>query len=130
LTEDGLGGSSVDSISAIAVDSSLSAYVTGETFSYNFPYAGYQSMEFGILPSAFLTKLSHKVVFQRTLIAARNEIDSLVNAGYLHLRILGDIGMPASRVLSDEIRNVRIYFPIVTSIILSVLLTLILRLFG
>jgi hypothetical protein len=53
-----LGGSSVDSISAIAVDSSLSAYVTGETFSANFPYAGYQSMEFGVLPSAFLTKLS------------------------------------------------------------------------
>jgi Beta-propeller repeat len=53
-----LGGASVDSISAIAVDSSLSAYVTGETFSYNFPYAGYQSTEFGGLPSAFLTKLS------------------------------------------------------------------------
>ncbi len=53
-----LGGSSVDSISGIAVDSSLSAYVTGETFSTNFPYAGYQSMMFGGVSSAFLTKLS------------------------------------------------------------------------
>jgi Beta-propeller repeat len=53
-----LGGSVVDSISGIAVDSSLSAYVTGEAVSPNFPYAGYQSMEFGGSPSAFLTKLS------------------------------------------------------------------------
>jgi len=53
-----LGGSVVDSISAIAVDSSLSAYVTGEAVSSNFPYAGYQSTMFGGSPSAFLTKLS------------------------------------------------------------------------
>jgi hypothetical protein len=53
-----LGGSNVDSISAIAVDSSLSAYVTGEATSPDFPYAGYQSMMFGGSPSAFLTKLS------------------------------------------------------------------------
>jgi Beta-propeller repeat len=53
-----LGGSNVDSISAIAVDSSLSAYVTGEAVSSDFPYAGYQSMMFGGSPSAFLTKLS------------------------------------------------------------------------
>ncbi|WP_433983811.1 SBBP repeat-containing protein [Tunturiibacter empetritectus] len=53
-----LGGSDVDSISAIAVDSSLSAYVTGESVSHDFPYAGYQSTMFGGSPSAFLTKLS------------------------------------------------------------------------
>jgi hypothetical protein len=53
-----LGGSVVDSISAIAVDSSLSAYVTGEAVSGDFPYAGYQSTMFGGSPSAFLTKLS------------------------------------------------------------------------
>ena len=53
-----LGGSSVDSISAIAVDSALSVYVTGETFSSDFPYAGYQSTVFSGKSSAFLTKLS------------------------------------------------------------------------
>jgi hypothetical protein len=53
-----LGGSNVDSISGIAVDSSLSAYVTGEAASNDFPYAGYQSTMFGGSPSAFLTKLS------------------------------------------------------------------------
>ena len=53
-----LGGKNVDSISAIAVDSSLSAYVTGETLSADFPYAGYQSMQFSGTPNAFLTKLS------------------------------------------------------------------------
>jgi hypothetical protein len=53
-----LGGSVVDSISAIAVDSSLSAYVTGEAVSPDFPYAGYESTMFGGSPSAFLTKLS------------------------------------------------------------------------
>ena len=53
-----LGGSNVDSISAIAVDSSLSAYVTGEAVSHDFPYAGYQSTMFGGSPSAFLAKLS------------------------------------------------------------------------
>ena len=53
-----LGGSSIDSIAAIAVDSSLSAYVTGETFSTDFPFAGYQSMMFAGKSSAFLTKLS------------------------------------------------------------------------
>ncbi|MBB5343821.1 hypothetical protein HDF10_001796 [Edaphobacter lichenicola] len=53
-----LGGSDVDSISAIVVDSSLSAYVTGESVSHDFPYAGYQSTMFGGSPSAFLTKLS------------------------------------------------------------------------
>ncbi|WP_353063765.1 SBBP repeat-containing protein [Tunturibacter psychrotolerans] len=53
-----LGGSNVDSISGIAVDSSLSAYVTGEAISSDFPYAGYQSTMFGGSPSAFLTKLS------------------------------------------------------------------------
>ncbi|MBB5329771.1 SBBP repeat-containing protein [Tunturiibacter gelidoferens] len=53
-----MGGSNVDSISGIAVDSSLSAYVTGEAASNDFPYAGYQSTMFGGSPSAFLTKLS------------------------------------------------------------------------
>jgi len=53
-----LGGSSIDSISAIAVDSSLSAYVTGETLSTDFPFAGYQSTVFSGKSSAFLTKLS------------------------------------------------------------------------
>ena len=53
-----LGGSSVDSISAIAVDSALSVYVTGETFSSDFPFAGYQSTVFSGKSSAFLTKLS------------------------------------------------------------------------
>jgi hypothetical protein len=55
-----LGGSQVDSISAIAVDNSLSVYVTGETFSPDFPFAGYQSMWFPASGngSAFLTKLS------------------------------------------------------------------------
>ena len=53
-----LGGKSIDSISAIAVDGSLSAYVTGETLSADFPYAGYQSMQFSGTPNAFLTKLS------------------------------------------------------------------------
>jgi hypothetical protein len=55
-----LGGSSVDSISAIAVDSSLSVYVTGETLSPDFPFAGYQSISFpqSETGSAFLTKLS------------------------------------------------------------------------
>jgi hypothetical protein len=53
-----LGGKSIDSISAIAVDSSLSVYVTGETLSADFPYAGYQSTQFSGTPTAFLTKLS------------------------------------------------------------------------
>ena len=53
-----LGGSSVDSISAIAVDKSLSVYVTGETLSSDFPFAGYQSTVFSGTSSAFLTKLS------------------------------------------------------------------------
>ena len=53
-----LGGKNIDSISAIAIDSSLSAYVTGETLSADFPYAGYQSMQFSGTPNAFLTKLS------------------------------------------------------------------------
>lgn len=52
-----LGGSSVDSISAIAVDEQLSAYVTGETFSTDFPYAGYRSTIFSGKNSTFLTKL-------------------------------------------------------------------------
>ena len=53
-----LGGKNIDSISAIAVDGSLSVYVTGETLSADFPYAGYQSMQFSGTPNAFLTKLS------------------------------------------------------------------------
>jgi hypothetical protein len=51
------GSGPVDSISAIAIDSSLSAYVTGETCSPDFPFAGYQSNEwFGC--RTFVTKLS------------------------------------------------------------------------
>ena len=53
-----LGGKNIDSISAISVDSSLSAYVTGETLSADFPYAGYQSMQFSGTANAFLAKLS------------------------------------------------------------------------
>lgn len=55
-----LGGSNVDSISAIAVDSAGSAYVTGETLSADFPFAGLQSFAFTGNPSgtAFLTKFS------------------------------------------------------------------------
>ncbi len=53
-----LGGSQVDSISAIAVDSSLFAYVTGETCSTDFPYAGLQSNYISGGCGAFVTKLS------------------------------------------------------------------------
>jgi hypothetical protein len=53
-----LAGSRVDSISAIAVDNALSAYVTGETCSPDFPYAGYQSNEFSGGCSTFVTKVS------------------------------------------------------------------------
>ena len=54
------GGKNIDWINAIAVDSSLSAVVTGTTASLDFPYAGYQSQTF--LPpesgQAFVAKLS------------------------------------------------------------------------
>jgi len=53
-----LAGSRTDSISAIAIDASLSAYVTGETCSPDFPYAGYQSNEFSGGCSTFVTKVS------------------------------------------------------------------------
>jgi hypothetical protein len=53
-----LAGSRVDSIAAITIDSSLSAYVTGETCSPDFPFAGYQSNEFSGGCSTFVTKLS------------------------------------------------------------------------
>ncbi len=52
------GSGPVDSISAIAIDGSLSAYVTGETCSPDFPFAGYQSNEFSGGCSTFVTKLS------------------------------------------------------------------------
>jgi hypothetical protein len=52
------GSGPVDSISAIAIDSFLSAYVTGETCSPDFPFAGYQSNEFSGGCSTFVTKLS------------------------------------------------------------------------
>ncbi len=53
-----LGGSEVSSISAIAVDSSLFAYVTGETCAPDFPYAGLLSESFSTECSAFVTKIS------------------------------------------------------------------------
>jgi hypothetical protein len=53
-----LAGSVLDSISAIAIDTSLSAYVTGETCSPDFPLAGYQANEFSGGCSTFVTKVS------------------------------------------------------------------------
>jgi len=54
-----LGGSSDDSPWGIAVDSSGSAYVTGDTFSTNFPIMNaYQSTHHGGGRDAFLTKFS------------------------------------------------------------------------
>jgi hypothetical protein len=53
-----LAGSSADLVFGIAVDSSLAAYVTGETCSPNFPFAGYQSQAFSGGCLAFVTKLS------------------------------------------------------------------------
>jgi len=52
------GSGSVDSISAIAIDTALAAYVTGETCSQDFPYAGYQSNSYGGSCEAFVTKVS------------------------------------------------------------------------
>src|SRR5262249_47723277 len=44
---------------AIAVDTSLSAIVTGDTCSFDFPFAGYFSQGFPLSPcSVYLTKLS------------------------------------------------------------------------
>ena len=54
-----LGASSLDRTLGIAVDSSLSAIVTGDTCSFDFPFAGYFSQGFSLSPcSAYLTKLS------------------------------------------------------------------------
>jgi Beta-propeller repeat len=53
-----LGGSDIDIIGAIALDSSLSAYVTGGTCSSDFPYAGYYSNANPGGCTAFATKLS------------------------------------------------------------------------
>jgi hypothetical protein len=53
-----LGGSDIDIIGAITLDSSLSAYVTGGTCSADFPYAGYYSNANPGGCTAFATKLS------------------------------------------------------------------------
>ncbi|HKF70507.1 MAG TPA: SBBP repeat-containing protein [Stellaceae bacterium] len=54
-----LGASSLDRTLAIAVDASLSAIVTGDTCSFDFPFAGYFSQSFPLSPcSVYLTKLS------------------------------------------------------------------------
>ena len=53
-----LSGSGLASISAIAIDSALSAYVTGENCSPDFPFAGYQTNEFSGGCSTFVTKVS------------------------------------------------------------------------
>jgi len=52
------GSGYVDSISGIAIDSALSAYVTGETCSKDFPYAGYESNSYGGSCETFVSKLS------------------------------------------------------------------------
>ena len=54
-----LGSSGADSIEGIAIDSSLSAVVTGYTCSFDFPFAGYTSIAFAPSPcTAIVTKLS------------------------------------------------------------------------
>lgn len=54
-----LGSSGMDGIEGIAVDSSLSAIVTGFTCSFDFPFAGFQSIAFAGNPcTAIVTKLS------------------------------------------------------------------------
>ncbi|MGC2201642.1 MAG: SBBP repeat-containing protein, partial [Stellaceae bacterium] len=53
-----LGGSGPDAATGIALDSSLSAYVTGETCSSDFPFAGLQSNPYPGTCTAFVTKLS------------------------------------------------------------------------
>src|SRR5262249_35741784 len=53
-----LGGNSDDNGRAIAVDSSGNAYITGATFSGNFPTAGPIQASNGGLEDAFLAKLS------------------------------------------------------------------------
>ena len=53
-----LGGSAPDAATGIAVDSSLSAFVIGETCSTDFPFAGLQSNPYPGTCTAFVTKLS------------------------------------------------------------------------
>ncbi|HST52511.1 MAG TPA: SBBP repeat-containing protein, partial [Pyrinomonadaceae bacterium] len=53
-----LGGSANDSATGIAVDSSSNAYVTGQTFSNNFPVANAIQGTFGGITDAFVTKLN------------------------------------------------------------------------
>jgi hypothetical protein len=53
-----LGGSDLDAATAIAIDSSLSAYVAGVTCSNDFPFAGLHSLAFPGMCTAFVTKLS------------------------------------------------------------------------
>jgi Beta-propeller repeat len=54
----GTQGTPYDYVSSIAVDSSLSAYVTGYTCATDFPYAGYYSLPYPGTCSGFVTKLS------------------------------------------------------------------------
>jgi hypothetical protein len=81
------GSGPVDSISAIAIDGSLSAYVTGETCSPDFPFAGHQSNEFSGGCSTFVTKLSpggdsliYSTSLGETTIGAGVAVDSTGNA--------------------------------------------------
>jgi hypothetical protein len=53
-----LGGSGPDAATGIAIDGSLSAYVTGETCSSDFPFAGLHSLPYPGTCTAFVTKLS------------------------------------------------------------------------
>ncbi|MBK7575817.1 MAG: SBBP repeat-containing protein [Ignavibacteria bacterium] len=58
-----LGGRGIDYGSAIAVDGSGNAYVTGSTISTNFPtFGAYQSTFVGIHDDAFVTKMAAIVV--------------------------------------------------------------------
>jgi len=93
-----LAGSVVDSISGIAIDSNLSAYVTGETCSPDFPYAGYEANHFIGTCEAFVTKLSPEgdsMVYSATLgeasVGAGIVVDAAGNA-YIAGIYCGDCG--------------------------------------